>query len=56
MLVDPGKLSEVEEEMNKYGIQVLGLCETRWSGFGKTTQLRNTFIYSGRGDEDDECR
>lgn len=38
--------------MNKYRIQVLRLSETRWNVFCEiTTQLGDTFIYSGRDDK-----
>ena len=31
-LYQTGKLNLVAQEMDKYGIKVLGLCETRWNG------------------------
>ena len=32
-----GKLQELTHEMDRYGWNILGLCEIRWKSFGETT-------------------
>ncbi|KAI5712725.1 hypothetical protein M8J75_010736 [Diaphorina citri] len=49
---DAGTLRVVEREMKNYNLEILGLNETRWNGFGEMrTQDGNTLIYSGHEDE-----
>ncbi|KAL1445995.1 hypothetical protein WDU94_003677 [Cyamophila willieti] len=50
---EPGTLRVIEEEMRNYNLEILGLNETRWNGFGELrTQGGNTLIFSGQEDED----
>lgn len=47
-LYAPGKLENVEYELEKYEWHVVGLVETRWTGFGEqTTQQGHRFWFSG---------
>lgn len=47
-----GNLKIVTSEMKRYGLDVLGLCETRWTGSGQIrTADGHTFLFSGRDDE-----
>ena len=46
-----GKKDQVMNEMNKYGIDILGLCEMRWTGSGKIMHNDTTIIYSGNSKE-----
>ena len=44
---ETGKAAQIEREMNKYNIQILGISESRLTGNGViTTYSRNTIIYS----------
>jgi hypothetical protein len=46
-----GKSAQVARVMNDYKIDVLGISECRWTGFGKTKlSTGETVIYSGRED------
>ena len=37
--------------MRRYGVDILGIGECRWTGFGKIqTQTGETIIYSGKED------
>ena len=50
-LYESGKSAQVAKEMNQYKINVLGLCETRWNGSGRTKlSSGETIIYSGHQD------
>ncbi|XP_056017289.1 craniofacial development protein 2-like [Ostrea edulis] len=50
-MYETGKAAQIEREMNRYNIQILGVSESRWTGNGIiTTNSRNTIIYSGRED------
>ena len=41
-------------EMNRYNIEVLGLCEVRWNTFGKVTlSTGQVLLYSGKENEED---
>ena len=43
------KLSQVVNEFDNYMLDLLGLCETRWTGNDKKSlQSGHTFIYSGK--------
>ena len=47
-----GKTAQVCKEMRRYNIDILGVSECRWTGFGKIqTQTGETVIYSGREDQ-----
>ena len=51
-LYQTGKIAQVIQEMENYSLEILGICETRWTG----CELRNLatghhIIYSGRNDE-----
>ena len=47
-----GKTAVVAREMRKYDIDVLGISECRWAGFGRMrVQTGETLLYSGRGDD-----
>lgn len=47
-----GKTAQVTSEMARYSIDILGISECRWSGFGRLrTQTGETIIYSGRDDD-----
>lgn len=46
------KTAVVTREMRKYGIDVLGVSEYKWAGFGRMpTQTGETLLYSGREDD-----
>ena len=43
-----GKTEQIVDEMNNYGIDILGISESRWTGTGKITfKGRETMLYSG---------
>ena len=45
-LYQTGKLSQVVKEFDNYRLDLLGLCETRWTGSDKKSlQSGHTFIY-----------
>ena len=46
-LYEEGKFTNVQLEMTRLDIDMLGLCEVRWKGAGKITSNDYTFIYSG---------
>jgi len=47
-----GKTGVVAREMRKYDINVLGISECRWAGFGQMrVQTGETLLYSGRDDD-----
>ena len=47
-----GKTAQVCKEMRRYNIDILGVSECRWTGFGKMqTQTGETILYSGREDQ-----
>ncbi len=43
------KKAQITAEMARYGIDILGISECRWSGFGRLES--RTIIYSGRDDD-----
>ena len=48
-LFETGKSAQVCREMHRYDLKILGLCETRWTGSGRTRlSSGDTIIYSGR--------
>ena len=47
-----GKTAVVAREISKYDIDVLGISECRWAGFGRMrVQTGETLLYSGRDDD-----
>lgn len=53
-LNDSDRLVHVVKEMNQYKLDILGLSEVRWNGFGDiTAQTGESFIYSGMPNLDD---
>ena len=50
---EAGRCDQVAREMNRYGLRILALSETRWAGFGEL-ELNSgvTLLYSGK-DEDE---
>lgn len=42
-----GQLENVAQEMNRTKLDILGLCETRWSGNGRLELENHTMLYSG---------
>ena len=43
--------AQVSREMHRYNLKILGLCETRWNGTGRTRLAGgDTIIYSGQED------
>ena len=50
-LYESGRAAQVIKEMRSYNIKLLGLCETRWNGFGQSKfSTGETIIYSGHED------
>ena len=48
-LYETGKSAHVRQEMHRYNLKLLGLCETRWTGTGRTRLASGkTIIYSGQ--------
>ena len=48
-LYETGKSAQVRQEMHRYNLKLLGLCETRWTGTGRTRlSSGDTIIYSGQ--------
>ena len=48
----PGKTAVVTREMRKYDIEILGISELRWTGFGRVkTRTNEVILYSGADDE-----
>lgn len=53
-LKEASKLAQVEREMARYKIEILGLSEVRWPGSGEmVTTGGNTFLYSGQSPNQD---
>ena len=48
-LFQKGKLDNVIQEMQRLQINLLGLCEVRWTGAGKVVTNNTTLVYSGGG-------
>ena len=49
-LYEKGQFTNVQLEMKRLDIDVLGLCEVQWKGPGKITSNDYTFTYSGRNE------
>lgn len=52
-MVQTGKTTQVCCEINNYWLDILGVCETRWTGSGKNFLFNDKkhIIYSGRKDK-----
>ena len=47
-----GKLKQIEKEMTRYNLDIMGLSETRWKENSKIkTQNGNFLIFSGVGED-----
>ena len=47
-----GKLAQVTSEMRRFNLHVLGVSESKCTGFGRMrTTTRETVLYSGREDD-----
>ena len=54
-MYETGKTAHVPNEMKRYGIEVLGICESRWNGSGLSKlSTGETMIYSGRPENNHE--
>ena len=50
-LFEASRCAQVNREMHRYNLKILGLCETRWTQSGKTTlSSGDTLLYSGQED------
>ena len=50
-MIEISKTAQVANEMRGYGIEILGLSETRWKGIGELKlQSGETIMYSGNND------
>ncbi|XP_012943709.1 uncharacterized protein LOC101861615 [Aplysia californica] len=50
-MYETGKLAQVTAEMRRYGLHILGIRESHWTGSGRLrTATGETLIYSGRED------
>lgn len=51
-MYETGKAAQIAREMERYNIQILGICESRWNGSGlKTLASGEKILYSGHADE-----
>ena len=51
-LNETGKTAQVCREMHRFSLKILGLCETRWNGTGRTRLgSGDTIIYSGQEED-----
>ena len=46
-LYQPGKLENVKQEMKRLKVNVMGVCETRWTDSGSFTSDGFTVLFSG---------
>ncbi|XP_012941986.1 craniofacial development protein 2, partial [Aplysia californica] len=49
-LLEKGKLDNIKKEMKRMNVNIMGLCEVRWTGAGRILSDSNNIIYS-RGDK-----
>jgi len=50
-MVETNRAGQVAKEMKEYGIEVLGISETRWKGTGSVTlQSGEKVVYVGNDD------
>lgn len=55
-MMDPTALAQITNEMSRYRMEILGLCETRWNGNGEfQTNDGFTLLYSGRPEGEDHA-
>ena len=53
-LYQSGKLTQLAQEMRRYKLSIIGVCESRWNTSGKdTTSYGETYLYSGNEREED---
>ena len=46
------KIAQAAREMQRYNLTLMGMCEVRWTGHGKTKlQTGETLLYSGKNEE-----
>ena len=51
-LYQTGKLAQVVREFQNYGLDILGVCEARWTGSGQRALASgHTILYLGRLDD-----
>ena len=51
-MFDTSRPTQVLREMQSYKINIFGVSECRWTGFGQLTMgTGETILYSGRGDD-----
>lgn len=52
-MYEGGRSANIAKEMRNYNLQVLGLCETRWTNSGETRlSTGESLIYAGHEDAD----
>ncbi|KPU77520.1 uncharacterized protein Dana_GF27258 [Drosophila ananassae] len=49
-LMEPSRLAQLENEMDRLQIAIAGISEMRWSGKGATTSQSNLVLHSGSSD------
>ncbi|VDP98024.1 unnamed protein product [Trichobilharzia regenti] len=50
-----GKAAQVDKEMQRYGIEVLGIYESRWNGYGQLKlPIKESAIYSDHPNDNRE--
>ena len=47
ILYEAGKSAQVCSEMQRYNLKILGMCETRWTGTGRTRLTNGDTVFSG---------
>ena len=53
-LYQAGKLAQLAQEMRRYKLSIIVICESRWNTFGKVTiSSGETYLYSGIEREED---
>jgi hypothetical protein len=51
-----GELAQLNTEMDRYKLDILGVSEVRWNGSGQMTTYGKMFLYSGMlNEEDPQC-
>ena len=52
-MYEAGKTAQVVAEMRNYGLNILGICESRWTGSGKKRLISGeTLLFTGHEEED----